>query len=949
MTAALQRDVFSITTAESYTSISGLQAQTGQEPNQWRHVALKELVDNALDAAESAGIAPVVAVDIVESTDGLVLSIADNGRGIPPDVVARLADFSAFLSDKAPYRAPLRGAQGNAVKTLLGMPVALSADKRSTTEIEACGVRHRLHVQVSPTGAARCEHEQEPAPTATGTRVTVRIPGPGDIYYWNPIRWIRAFALFNPHARLQIRENRATGTGADEIDGSMPGDSCLSDLSLPPTVPFPGKWRKFLPSDPTPAHWYRRDEFTRLVHLKAEQGRAAQSVGDFIKEFKGMSRVWRDVRKQVSAATLAELVENREIDTLHDAIRTHAKAPKPEVLGRVGPDHIRAGIDAAFTINGRFWYKHRYGTAAGMPYLIECAIAETRADGGVFYGLNFSVPFNDPLPDTLFTYTEGTEPVHKASGLRGFLSDLGAVTHTRYGMNTTTTVAVHLVMPLLPSLDRGKSRLALPAVLSAAIAETIGTAAGALHKAMVTARKNQRRLEQQQRSEMVRVMQTAEQEQARQQREVERQQREAERAEKQAARDAEAEKRRARCELPYMRAVLFELLLPVYMDATDNETIRISQRDLFYAIRPAFEARPVRPSRRRGEYSTDLEFGYFTKVVAEFRKVSHPLPYIDRKARGTLFEPYSGREIALGDRELREYRFPHDDYQGILFIEKEGVWQTLRDTGGLDLMRRYGLMVLASEGYSTEAVRQFFALAQNQHGYRILAWHDADPDGMNIARTLAEPTELMPDHRLEVIDIGLTLAEGEAMGLPFETYIRKEPLPQTLVPTLDSRTLSLFAGDEYVSESDDPKSKPKREWRNCKRIEINAIKAQQRPAWLEAKLADALRQPAHDATRPALADMLATAANQARTELEHRVRTELERRIDTESLIAHVMTAIGTIDTTEAVTTALQQDEKAPWRAVVKSAVVSRINADTTLESAITDLVARAIRAAIEP
>ncbi len=51
----MKREVFSITTSESYTSVGGLLAQTGQDRKHWRHVALKELVDNALDAAESAG------------------------------------------------------------------------------------------------------------------------------------------------------------------------------------------------------------------------------------------------------------------------------------------------------------------------------------------------------------------------------------------------------------------------------------------------------------------------------------------------------------------------------------------------------------------------------------------------------------------------------------------------------------------------------------------------------------------------------------------------------------------------------------------------------------------------------------------------------------------------------------------------------------------------------
>lgn len=102
-------------------------------------------------------------------------------------------------------------------------------------------------------------------------------------------------------------------------------------------------------------------------------------------------------------------------------------------------------------------------------------------------------------------------------------------------------------------------------------------------------------------------------------------------------------------------------------------------------------------------------------------------------------------------------------------------------------MRRYDLMVAAAEGYSNEAARKLLARAQTEHGYQILVWHDADPYGYNIARTLAEPTERMPDHRLDVIDIGLGLEEGLGMGLQTETFIRKKAMPEGILPALTDR------------------------------------------------------------------------------------------------------------------------------------------------------------------
>ena len=48
-----------------------------------------------------------------------------------------MCDFNVLVSDKARYRGPARGAQGNALKTLLGIPYAL--DITEPVIIESAG------------------------------------------------------------------------------------------------------------------------------------------------------------------------------------------------------------------------------------------------------------------------------------------------------------------------------------------------------------------------------------------------------------------------------------------------------------------------------------------------------------------------------------------------------------------------------------------------------------------------------------------------------------------------------------------------------------------------------------------------------------------------------------------------------------------------------------------
>jgi DNA topoisomerase VI subunit B len=55
VSTALSRTTFSTSRLLEFCSQKELTAQTGHEPNDWPLVILKELIDNALDAAEEAG------------------------------------------------------------------------------------------------------------------------------------------------------------------------------------------------------------------------------------------------------------------------------------------------------------------------------------------------------------------------------------------------------------------------------------------------------------------------------------------------------------------------------------------------------------------------------------------------------------------------------------------------------------------------------------------------------------------------------------------------------------------------------------------------------------------------------------------------------------------------------------------------------------------------------
>jgi DNA topoisomerase VI subunit B len=141
----------------------------------------KELTDNALDACEEASVAPRIEAGIDDSG----IKLVDNGPGIAADVVKDILDFSIRVSSREAYVGPTRGAQGNALKTVIAMPFALDGEAGRVV-IESRGIRHEITFSVDRIAQEpRAEHRCSPSPIKTGTAVTLGWPDSSKL---NPAR-----------------------------------------------------------------------------------------------------------------------------------------------------------------------------------------------------------------------------------------------------------------------------------------------------------------------------------------------------------------------------------------------------------------------------------------------------------------------------------------------------------------------------------------------------------------------------------------------------------------------------------------------------------------------------------------------------------------------------------------------------------------------------------------
>jgi DNA topoisomerase VI subunit B len=419
--------------------------QTGHDTPEWPLVALKELVDNALDECEEAGIAPSIHIEV----DGDNIIIADNGRGMPEKTIERVLDYNIRVSSREAYVSPTRGAQGNALKTIMPMGYVLDEcngeDARGETIIEAHGLAHNIkfsvdHIRQEP----RIEHTTTPSPVVCGTRITVHLPGFQTVAEWGRKRFLNlaeAYVWLNPHLRLRLSWN-----------GELKIDCKASN----PT------WSKWLPSWPTSPHWYDKTRFRRYMTAHIAHRRNI-TVREFSSEFAGVTRTAK--QKLILAETGTSHVSlfdffgrdktnNDNIARLLASLQKHSKPIPPAHLGVIGKAHLYRMMEAAGGNPKTFKYQRRLGETDGIPRVIEFAFGVHRdglAAGGsapsakIITGVNWSPGINNPF---------------RQLGRGGESLD-ALLANVRANASRPVIAVLHLACPRVAYTDRGKSAIVI--------------------------------------------------------------------------------------------------------------------------------------------------------------------------------------------------------------------------------------------------------------------------------------------------------------------------------------------------------------------------------------------------------------------------------------------------------------------------------------------------------
>lgn len=463
----LDRTTFRTSREMDFFTEKELVTQTGHEREEWPLVFLKEVIDNSLDACDESDAAPVIDV----TADACGISVRDNGPGLPEATLKAATDFTIRASSRECYVSPCRGAQGNALMTLLAMPFVIDP-KDGIFVVQTHGKRHSITCRADPvsqravirddvTELPKCKNQRIPknkkASFEAGTEIRIEWSRRDDddgALLWPfgdlmPVdnQWgddfadgfralVEGFAVFNPHATISLDwfGKRTTWAATDP------------------------SWEKWKPCQPTSPHWYELAHLERLIGAYITHDRDSATdrlVAELIAEFDGLSgsqkrsKVLTETdlkRVKLSEFVTGDRLDSKRIANLLVAMQRHTRSVKSKRLGIIGETHFRARFLAMGVKEESFQYSRKLAKD-GLPWVLESAFGwmgdEADDNRKIYAGANWSAAIKNPFR-SFGTTGEGLEAV---------------LTDMRVGAYEPIVFVLHLAHPRVEYADRGKSAL----------------------------------------------------------------------------------------------------------------------------------------------------------------------------------------------------------------------------------------------------------------------------------------------------------------------------------------------------------------------------------------------------------------------------------------------------------------------------------------------------------
>jgi len=456
-TQPLGRDILSRRLDEDYFRVNGLQRLTASSSKDFDRVIMRELIDNALDACEAAGVKPEIRVSIERRREVTVLSVRDNGTGLSREDIEKLINFDRLASSHHYLKEPSRGVLGYGWKIVLGAVSALreikGLDPKSSVRVVSMGFRYELSPSWSydtgPVVSLSCIPDTS---IPEGSMVEVEIDLISRLSLTNLyLEMVESYAHQNPYAGFWYTEAG--------VEHSFPAVATRSRKGFRENI-----------------HCYTPQDFEHRVEAQIRE-KPSLSIQGFLGGFQFIAKT----RIEASSKVMNDLHNNgTEVRSIYEQLKEKTKPPSHEHLPLIGRKAlIQRLIQVSGVLEGTVPGYYRGGgeptdasNGVVIPYSVEVVAAITNSGfRRLYFSLNGSVKLDEPFSNRLLGRYRGRNIV----GLTGLLESKGII-----GVDNVVIV-VNLICSNIPYEDPGKTKIEVQPFIEE-VKKTVLKAAGYIKK-----------------------------------------------------------------------------------------------------------------------------------------------------------------------------------------------------------------------------------------------------------------------------------------------------------------------------------------------------------------------------------------------------------------------------------------------------------------------------------
>ncbi|HNS80205.1 MAG TPA: DNA topoisomerase VI subunit B [Kiritimatiellia bacterium] len=432
--------------------------------------AVKEAVDNALDACEEAGILPDISVDIAQTgASRFRINVTDNGPGIVKAQIPKI--FGKLLYGSKFHRLRMsRGQQGIGISAA-GMYGQLTTGNSTVVLSKTRSQKHahRMEVQLDtasnkPTILKEEEVEwlpafypapgegKETAPVVShhGTSVSIEMEAAYVRGRLSVDEYVKQCAIVNPHLEIHYRISLLKSADEQNGDSESPWTTFRRVVK---TVPEPPQEIK-----PHP-HGVELGMLMKMLKDSAARNVCSALAHDFSRISSSTAHEICE-RAQISPKARPSTIAHRESEALFKAIQeTKLMRPPTDCLSPIGEEQLTAGLKKEVEADFYTAITRKPSVYRGNPFQVEVAMAYARPGASEYLG------GDDPVRVLRFA---NRVPLLYMAGACAITRAVSGVNWRAYGLNQPKgglpvgplLVSVHIASVWVPFTSESKEAIA---------------------------------------------------------------------------------------------------------------------------------------------------------------------------------------------------------------------------------------------------------------------------------------------------------------------------------------------------------------------------------------------------------------------------------------------------------------------------------------------------------